>query len=147
LPLNFEKSIVINKSLDEVRSILGENDPVWQNSDSTLFPISAGGQLWDLRLKESHDGKRTFLYASPSSQESSEFKGGRLRMAGMKQALDIELRRLKALLETGEVPTIDGQPHGRRSAVGEAVESITETVQEKMHKDVPNLTPAVEASL
>jgi short-subunit dehydrogenase len=147
LPLNFEKSIVINKSLDEVRSILGENDPVWQNSDSTLFPIRAGDQLWDLRLKESHDGKRTFLYASPSNQDSSEFKGGRLRIAGMKQALDGELRRLKALLETGEVPTIEGQPHGRRSAVGQAVETITETVQEKMHKDVPNLTPAVEATL
>lgn len=146
LPLNFEKSIVINKSLDDVRSILGENDPVWQNSDSTLFPIRAGDQLWDLRLKESHDGKRTFLYASPSSQDS-EVKGGRLRAAGMKQALDGELRRLKALLETGEVPTIEGQPHGRRSAVGKAVEQITDTVQEKMHKDVPNLTPAVEASL
>lgn len=147
LPQNFEKSIVINKSLDEVRSILGENDPVWQNSDSTLFPIRAGDQLWDLRLKESHDGKRTFLYASPSNQDSSEFKGGRLRIAGMKQALDGELRRLKALLETGEVPTIEGQPHGRRSAVGQAVETIAETVQEKMHKDVPNLTPAVEATL
>jgi short-subunit dehydrogenase len=147
LPQNFEKSIVINKSLDEVRSILGENDPVWQNSDSTLFPIRAGDQLWDLRLKESHDGKRTFLYASPSNQASSEFKGGRLGIVGMKQALDGELRRLKALLETGEVPTIEGQPHGRRSAVGQAVETITETVQEKMHKDVPNLTPAVEATL
>lgn len=147
LPLNFEKSIVINKSLDEVRSILGENDPVWQNSDSTLFPISAGDQLWDLRLKESHDGKRTFLYASPSSQESGTYQGGRIRMSGIKHALDLELRRLKALLETGEVPTIEGQSHGRRSAVGQAVESISESVQEKMHKDVPTLTPAVEASL
>jgi hypothetical protein len=147
LPLNFEKSIVINKSLDEVRSILGENDPVWQNSDSTLFPISAGDQLWDLRLKESHDGKRTFLYASPSSQESGTYQGGRIHMSGIKHALDLELRRLKALLETGEVPTIEGQPHGRRSAVGQAVESISETVQEKMQKDVPTLTPAVGASL
>jgi hypothetical protein len=147
LPLNFEKSIVINKSLDEVRSILGENDPIWQNSDSTLFPIKAGDQVWDLRLKESHDGKRTFLYASLSQQEDNQITGGRLRVAGMKQALDTELRRLKALLETGEVPTIEGQPHGRRSAMGQAVENISDSVQEKMHQNVPDLSRTVEASV
>jgi short-subunit dehydrogenase len=147
MPLNFEKSIVINKSLDDVRSILGENDPIWQNSDSSLFPIKAGDQVWDLRLKESHDGKRTFLYASLSQQDKSEIKGGRLRVASMKHALDAELRRLKALLETGEVPTIEGQPHGRRSAVGQAVENISESVQEKMHENVPDLSRSVEASV
>jgi len=147
LPLNFEKSIVINKSLDEVRSILGESDPVWQNSDSTLFPIHAGDQLWDLRLKESHDAKRTFLYASLANHENQQIGGGLMPISGLKQALDLELRRLKALLETGEVPTIEGQPHGRRSALGQAVESFTESVQDKMNKDIPALTPAVEATL
>jgi len=29
-----------------------------------------------------------------------------------------DLRRFKRLVETGEVPTIDGQPHGRRSRLG-----------------------------
>jgi uncharacterized membrane protein len=29
-----------------------------------------------------------------------------------------DLRRFKRLVETGEVPTTDGQPHGRRSALG-----------------------------
>jgi hypothetical protein len=33
-----------------------------------------------------------------------------------------DLRRFKALLEAGEVPTIDGQTHGSRSAVGKAIE-------------------------
>jgi len=28
-----------------------------------------------------------------------------------------DLRRLKALIETGEIPTIEGQSHGPRSAV------------------------------
>ncbi|HYX39001.1 MAG TPA: SDR family NAD(P)-dependent oxidoreductase [Oligoflexus sp.] len=146
-PLDFEKSIVIHKSLDEVRSILGENDPVWQNSDSTLFPIQAGDQLWDLRLKESHDAKRTFLYASLNNQESAGIKGGPVRIAALKQALDVELRRLKALLETGEVPTIEGQPHGRRSAIGQTVENFTESVQEKMQRDIPVSTPSMEARL
>ncbi|WP_176736633.1 SDR family NAD(P)-dependent oxidoreductase [Oligoflexus tunisiensis] len=145
--LNFEKSIVINKSLDEVRSVLGENDPVWQNSDSTLFPISAGGQIWDLRLKESHDGKRTFLYASPSNEEGYQIRGGRLHMAAMKQALDHEMRRLKALLETGEVPTTEGQPHGRRSATGQAVEEISGSIQDHLQKDGTNLSTGREASL
>jgi hypothetical protein len=27
-----------------------------------------------------------------------------------------DLRRMKALIETGEIPTIEGQTHGRRSA-------------------------------
>ena len=28
-----------------------------------------------------------------------------------------DLRRLKALIETGEIPTVEGQPHGPRSAI------------------------------
>jgi hypothetical protein len=146
LPQNFEKSILINKSLDEVRAILGEGDPVWQTSDSTVFPITAGEQLWDLRLKETHDGERTFIYAS-LARPGSEIKGGRLHAAALKQALDLELRRLKALLETGEMPTIEGQSHGQRSAVGKAIENISETVQEKIQKEVPAVSSALEASL
>lgn len=35
-----------------------------------------------------------------------------------KQEVREDLRRLKELLETGEIPTIDGQPHGTRSLIG-----------------------------
>jgi uncharacterized membrane protein len=34
-----------------------------------------------------------------------------------------DLRRFKALMEAGEVPTIDGQTHGPRSAIGKAIET------------------------
>jgi uncharacterized membrane protein len=35
-----------------------------------------------------------------------------------------DLRRLKALMETGEIPTIDGQSHGPRSAVTAAARAL-----------------------
>jgi uncharacterized membrane protein len=35
-----------------------------------------------------------------------------------KQQVREDLRRLKGLLETGEIPTIDGQTHGTRSLIG-----------------------------
>ena len=35
-----------------------------------------------------------------------------------KQEVREDLRRLKELLETGEIPTIEGQPHGTRSLIG-----------------------------
>jgi len=34
-----------------------------------------------------------------------------------------DLRRFKALMESGEVPTIEGQTHGPRSALGKAIET------------------------
>lgn len=34
-----------------------------------------------------------------------------------------DLRRFKALMESGEVPNIDGQTHGRRSALGKAIQA------------------------
>jgi uncharacterized membrane protein len=38
--------------------------------------------------------------------------------------IDEDLRRLKQLLETGEIPTVAGQSSGRRTVAGEAVERL-----------------------
>lgn len=35
-----------------------------------------------------------------------------------------DLRRLKQMMETGEIPTTEGQPHGGRSFIGKALEPI-----------------------
>jgi uncharacterized membrane protein len=42
------------------------------------------------------------------------------RMFGEEPQMQVpeDLRRFKRLVETGEIPTIEGQPHGRRSALG-----------------------------
>lgn len=40
---------------------------------------------------------------------------------GLKGVIEEDLRRFKQLIETGEIPTTEGQPSGPRSAVGEAV--------------------------
>ena len=42
------------------------------------------------------------------------------RLFGEEPTMQIpeDLRRFKRLVETGEIPTIEGQPHGRRSALG-----------------------------
>jgi uncharacterized membrane protein len=39
----------------------------------------------------------------------------RIANAAPKLAIEEDIRRFKRLVETGEVPTIEGQPHGRRS--------------------------------
>lgn len=48
-----------------------------------------------------------------------------------------DLRRMKALLETGEIPTTAGQPHGRRSLKSRAaIRMMRETEPEATQRDV-----------
>ena len=41
-----------------------------------------------------------------------------------KQSVIENLRHFKALAETGEIPRIEGQPHGPRGSVGSLKESV-----------------------
>jgi len=126
--IRLEKTIMINKTLDEVREILGEGDPVWRSSDSTLLPMTAGKRLWDLHLREA-DSRRTLIHASLTNPDAQDGLHGKLQTKLVMEALEAELRKLKALIETGEIPTTEGQPTGRRS---QAVKTINEVLQDKL---------------
>ncbi len=42
------------------------------------------------------------------------------------QQVSGDLRRFKALMEAGEIPTTEGQPHGQRSVTGKLAEALTQ---------------------
>ncbi len=48
--------------------------------------------------------------------------------------IDEDLRRMKQLLETGEIATTEGQSSGRRSAPVKAMEAMTQTTKREPTK-------------
>jgi hypothetical protein len=60
-----------------------------------------------------------FQYSPPAGPIGKAFA----KMVGKDPdfAVREDLRRFKALIEAGEIPTIEGQSHGRRSAVVRAI--------------------------
>jgi uncharacterized membrane protein len=83
------------------RSIGGESD----NAGEVIFEAAPGGRgtmvtvLQDFRMGKLASAWETLVGRNP------------------KQAVIENLRHFKALAETGEIPRIDGQPHGPRGAI------------------------------
>jgi len=142
-----EKSIMIHKTIEEVREVLGESDPAWYASSSKIFPITAGDLLWDLRLEEIDSGRQTLVRATLSEQ--NDVYGLKSRMNGklLKQAADSELRKLKALVETGEIPTIKGPSNGQRSRVESADKKAKEEIEHSMRRELPQTIPTAAAEV
>lgn len=143
---SMEKSITIHKPIEEVRDVLGEGDPVWYASSSKIFPITAGDLLWDLRLEEISSGRQTLVRATLSDQNSTFGLKSRLHGMALKKAADAELRKLKALVETGEIPTIKGQPHGLRRSAQHTVEVIAASIEYESPRDFPQAIPSAEVT-
>jgi len=80
------------------------------NTGSVLFETLPGGRGTTVRT--------TFDLAPPGGA-AGRLAGIATRALGpiTKQQVHEDLRRFKNLMEAGEVPTIDGQPEGRRSLV------------------------------
>lgn len=91
----------------------------WRTLPNSEF--SAEGSI---RFQEA-PGKRgtilnaTFQYDAPAGRLGASLIKVLGKNAGFKMQQD--LRRFKALVETGEIPTIDGQSHGPRSALTAAL--------------------------
>ena len=89
------------------------------NGGSVTFNPAPGGrgtEVWVLVTYEPPAGKLGELFA-------------KLLGADPGQQLQADLRRLKQLLETGEIPTTDGQPTGTRSLVARALEPLEQRSQ------------------
>jgi uncharacterized membrane protein len=90
------------------RSIGGDSD----NAGEVVFEPASGGRgtivtvLQEFRMSKLVSGWESITGRNP------------------KQAIIENLRHFKALMETGEIPRIQGQPHGPRGTIGSKKESL-----------------------
>jgi len=101
------KAVWINKPLAEAEPAL-----------RTLV----AGLHWDYAVEPSPDGRMT-RFEVVDRQPDPEAK------LPAELVLSTELRRIKALVEAGEAPTVDGQPHGQRSAIGRSAEDLFASIR------------------
>jgi uncharacterized membrane protein len=89
-------------------SIGGESD----NAGEVIFEPAPGGHGTLVTvLQEFRMGKLASLWETITGRNP-------------KQSVIENLRHFKALAETGEIPRIEGQPHGQRGAIGKTKESL-----------------------
>jgi uncharacterized membrane protein len=128
------------KNLDEVTD-LGDGRSHWIGKSPLGFKAE-----WDAEIVEERAGERLSWRSLPDSQIQNagtisfadapagrgtvvrvtlEFRGSGIGQAVGKALSSIteqqvreDLRRFKQLMEAGELPTTDGQPHGTRSLIG-----------------------------
>jgi len=100
-PHNIERSIVIDRPVDEIRSILDEGDPLFHETSRKIFPITAGYLLWNLQLEAFGEGRLTQVRAVLSEQNESFELKTYLSKNVLKSLADSELLRIKQLIESG----------------------------------------------
>jgi uncharacterized membrane protein len=72
-------------------------------------------------FEESDNGRGTVVRVSMELRAAGNVLGavaGKALAPFTEQQVREDLRRFKQLMETGEIPTTDGQPHGTRSLIG-----------------------------
>ena len=136
-------SVLINKPLPEVRELLSQGSigtlKIAPLGNDGRFSLELAGQRLSLELKPAHGGNCTAITAFALEDQHASVLGKMVSAArgtGAHHAASAELRKIKALLETGVVATIEGQTHGERSMAGKLVEGFMATV----HKGVTKLS-------
>ncbi len=147
-----ERSSLVNLPIDEVRSFLEMEETPYGLFDSGIiddqYQINIDDRTWTLSLSPHADHERTLIKASwvqnpsPSLETQDEPIDPGTLGRSPKSARMLELRKLKSLMETGEIATIEGQSHGERSPIGKLVEKfgdfLLEKVQSKTALSSPN---------
>ncbi|SRR6266568_3343240 len=106
----------------------------WQSLPGTLIPNR--GSVAFRAASEYHGGTEMTVvleYLPPVGRGGALFA----RIFGREPSMQIreDLRRLKQLLEAGEIPTTDGQPHGRRTAFMRMVEAVNQQPKQRSKPD------------
>lgn len=99
-PHNIQRSIIIDRNVEEVRSMLDEGDPLLHESSRKMFPITAGYLLWNLELEPIGDGRMTHVRATLSEQNESYDLKTYLSRQMLRSMADQELNRIKQLIES-----------------------------------------------
>jgi uncharacterized membrane protein len=91
------------------------------------LPGSTVSHAGAIRFDEAAGGRGTVVRLRMAVHPPAGELGARLAVlfgASPWQAAREDLRRFKRLLETGEIPTTEGQPHGARSLLGTAAAAV-----------------------
>lgn len=126
-----EQSILVNKPIEDVRAFLQEKLSTLKfnaTPEEDEFLGTVGHQTWLLRLEPEKNSNRTFLKASQQNASGPSLTRrifSTLKLVDREEPETFNLRKLRALIETGEIPTVEGQPHGERSALGKILQPDT----------------------
>lgn len=140
-----ENSILVNKPIEEVSRFLRESTldfgSFFPGNQADEFSARIGADLWTLRLSPYIDGRRTLVKRTVESDPVKlKLTDGKAwaKAALTKFPVDasFDLRKLRSLIETGEIPTIQGQPHGRRSNLGRVIEKVKEVTVHEVEKNL-----------
>jgi uncharacterized membrane protein len=98
---------------------------IWQSVPSAVIPNRGAVEFQP--ASDYHGGTQitvSISYAPPAGRGGALFA----RVFGREPGIQIreDLRRLKQLLEAGEIPTTEGQSHGRRTAFVRMVQAASE---------------------
>lgn len=137
-------SVCINKPIDEVRSYLGGSggEPlgIQITDNGNAFTCRISGYELKLIPSDYGDSKRTILSAKVKIMRPTPSRVLSAIIAPPAAGLSTGiLRNIKAMMETGEIASVEGQPHGERSMIGSRVEQAVESAQtmiETQHREV-----------
>jgi hypothetical protein len=115
------KTILVNHKPAYLQSFAIEK---LRGRDDGSFRLTIDGQDWDFSLRPNPGDERSILeirrvqYRTPALIEQFAEK---MHLMDSEQSAMLILRKLRAYLETGEIPSIQGQPHGQRSPLGQTL--------------------------
>jgi hypothetical protein len=127
-----ERAVLINKPLAEVRDLLRGGrlaeiagaDGAEPGADAAPITGHFADRDWSLALAPAFHDQQTRL-----SAHTDDGPAGAIASRALAALVDAELRRVKALVETGEVATIEGQSHGERGMLGRAAERLADVAK------------------
>lgn len=134
-----ERSALVNRSIEEVKTFLDSGDKSYGPIVSTaenIYEIKIDDRLWLLNLSKHADGERTLIRMSWDDKNQGQTLSQKIQAVGKFTPRILELRKLKALLEIGEIATVEGQSHGERSRLGELLENFGDSVIEKIQSQL-----------
>jgi uncharacterized membrane protein len=120
----------MNTSFTWVTEIVDESENryiVWRSMPDSLVESASS-----VEFREAPGGRGTELIVAMHYSKIGNYVGETVAQvlgAAPERILREELRHFKQLLEAGEIPTTEGQPSGRRSAVLETGKKITRMPQ------------------
>ena len=103
----------------------GENEYIsWRSLPGS--DIQVDGRV-EFREAPANRGTLIIAYLEFRPGQGTDGKLAKFLSKGANFAIRQDLRRLEALIETGEIPTTEGQPHGRRDFVTGAMRVVDPT--------------------
>lgn len=145
----FKSSVMIGRPKDEViKAITSQSDRFIHGEREGEFFITVSDVPFSLMVSDRKSSRQTKVTALVKQPAGTSLKAVAARLAPtatIKLLLNMELRNLKALIETGEIATTAGQPHGDRSLLGKATDAMVQPARESLDEFSRTLLPGSQA--